>query len=1147
MASNHEKIRIALFEQLVPGLRPFVDAHLGPHATNGDWAALIAARDQARNGRANEIDPNDPQVLLRAVTEDWRAFEKSLNRAQGALATEVREVRNGLAHNRQFTADDTYRALDSIERLLLAVGATEQAAVVGKLRADHQRQVYDDATRHRAKAAATVVNVPGVRSSGQSIQPWREVLTPHHDVATGHFSAAEFAADLHQVATGQQDAPEYADPREFFSRTYLTSGLRDLLGWAARRIGGDRNANPVVNLQTQFGGGKTHSMLALFHLFSGVDARELPEAVQDLVRAAAPQGTSLDDELTWLASTPVRRVTLVGTHLSSGQPMRKPDGTQVRTLWGEIAWQLGGRDGYERVREADEAGAPPGEALTDLVREHAPVLILIDEWVAYARLLVDANPPLPGGTFDAQFTFAQHLTELVRAIPGAMLVVSIPASDRLDGDGEGSALEIGGANGRAALERLQQVIGRTAAEWRPASAVESFEIVRRRLFEEPDASARTAIAAVARQYTMYYAENRDAFPREVTQPDYEERIRSAYPVHPELFDRLYEDWSTLEKFQRTRGVLRLMSTVIHALWASGDASPLITPGAVPVHDTDVSSELAKYLPDSWKPIVDADVDGPSSTPVRIDGERPSFGSRALTRRLGRTIFMSSTPTLSSAHKGVDRQRVYLGAAVPGDVIGHFGDALELLSQRATYLYDEGGRYWYETAPSVTKQAADRADRLREEPETVWAEIVTRLAADVKGRHGLFAGVHVGVRDTGDVPDGEDVRLVIAHPSISHSKDVSPAREFTTELIATAGRAQRQRRNTVVVVAAERARLEELESTVRDHLAWREIARSAQALDLRPQQVSQAQARETAAAQTVESRLRATFTQVLVPDQPVPQEPARIAAQRVGEGAGSIAERVSEKLRRGDQLAEVYAPARVRMALDGPLLTVWTDGHVELGRLWALYVQYPYLDRLCSRRVLDDAVLAVGTVLEWQLDGFAIANGFDGERYSGLWLPGETPEPLSVTDATLLVRVERALAQRAEETAAREAAASAGAAEETVGGAAAGAGDAGWAGTPAGPAERPGAGGAGPEVGPPARAVLRHFFGSKELSSQRYAGDFAKVAQEVLQHLAAVEGVDLTVKLEISATAPGGFSEQVVRTVRENATQLSFDVGGFEEG
>ena len=303
-----------------------------------------------------------------------------------------------------------------------------------------------------------------------------------------------------------------------------------------------------------------------------------------------------------------------------------------------LAWQLGAarggeagaREAYAIVADADATRSNPGAALHELISAHAPCLLLIDEWVAYARQLFGRDD-LDGGTFDTQFTFAQTLTEVVKSVPGAMLVVSIPASSETPSGEErerGSDLEVGGLNGREALARLQQVIRRMADQWRPASHRESFEIVRRRLFEERNAAAQADISVVARTFTEFYARHRGEFPGGVGEPAYEERIKAAYPIHPELFDRLYEDWSTLERFQRTRGVLRLMSTVIYALWRANDAYPLIMPATIPLSDPRVFDDLTQYLEDSWKSIIDSDVDGPGALPARIDQDRPVFGQRA---------------------------------------------------------------------------------------------------------------------------------------------------------------------------------------------------------------------------------------------------------------------------------------------------------------------------------------------------------------------------------------------------------------------------------------------------------------------------------------------------------------------------------------
>ena len=143
-------------------------------------------------------------------------------------------------------------------------------------------------------------------------------------------------------------------------------------------------------------------------------------------------------------------------------------------------------------------------------------------------------------------------------------------------------VEVGGERGRAALDRLRNAVGRVEASWRPASAEEGFEIVRRRLFEPiAERDQFTARDGVARAFSDLYRTQQQEFPPECRDADYEKRLKAAYPIHPEVFDRLYTDWSTLVKFQRTRGVLRLMAAVIHSLWEKGDRNPLIMPATSP--------------------------------------------------------------------------------------------------------------------------------------------------------------------------------------------------------------------------------------------------------------------------------------------------------------------------------------------------------------------------------------------------------------------------------------------------------------------------------------------------------------------------------------------------------------------------------------
>ena len=1105
--SNRDRVGRG-FELLAVGLGPFVDMRMRSAVPEGaDWVNVMEAREKAKNGVNKRFAMTDPAFLLKVVTEEWRVFKDHLSRVEQSFASELRDARNRWAHNDAFGGDDTYRTLDTMERLLLAVGAPEPADEVRQLRLDHQKAAFEADTKKRVKRQEATMTV-----SGPGLTPWREVILPHHDVATGNFSASEFAADLHMVAHGE-GAREYVEPVEFFRRTYLTAGLAELVNRAVARMGGDDNASPIINLQTNFGGGKTHSMLALWHLLSGTPVEDLPQEVQDLVagRALPPR---------------VRRVALVGTHMSPGSVSRKSDGTEVATIWGELAWQLGGAEAYARVASDDRAATSPGDVLRDLVADYSPCLILIDEWVAYARQLW-GREDLPAGTFDTQFTFAQALTEVVKTVPGAMLVISIPASHdpERDGNSGGSALEVGGPNGQEALQRLQNVVRRVADQWRPASAQESFEIVRRRLFEEPNAEARDQIAATARAFTQFYAKHTGEFPREVIDPAYEARIRAAYPIHPELFDRLYEDWSTLDRFQRTRGVLRLMSSVVHQLWVSQDASPMILPGTVPLDSAAVTSELTQYLPDSWKPILDTDIDGAGSTPVRIDTERPLFGARAVTRRLARSIFIGAAPTLKSAHRGVERPRVWLGTAVPGDTVGNFGSSLDLLSQRATYLYAEGNRYWYDTQPSVARTAADYADGLRDRPEEVWAEIIRRMRASEGRQMGGFVGVHIAPDSTGDIPDSEGVRLIILHPSQVHSRgdEDSTALRFAREAFDKRGTGQRVNRNMVVFLAPDTKRLEELDTATRDYLAWDWISDRIDELNLSPQQAKQVEVNKARSDETATARIAATYHWVLVPEQPDPAAPAVMTVEKA-EGANErLAQRVTDKLTRAGLLTSSIAARSLRLDLDQKLRSVWETGHIRVGELWGYYCRYPYLTRLRDRAVLDDGVLSVLSDITWESEGFALADSFDDSSgtYAGLVLPSGDGRFGQITDATLVVAPAVAARQVSE------------AATTT---------DDPQADT-ANQQESPRRGAAPADV---SRVRNVRFFGVYNVDPERYGRDLTRLSQEILQQLSSVDGVVLSVSVEVHAESTAGFPDDKVRIVLENARTLRFEQSSFED-
>jgi len=789
--ANHERVGKAL-GLLKAGLGPFVEREF-KSAIQSRQVDGHKLRDYAEDPKLAEktISEWDSAALLKLLWETWNdVFRQTLGPAERGLVGELRGIRNKWAHQESFSSDDAYRALDSIERLLKAVSASESGAVE-RLRLELLRTRFDEQTRGERRKQTGLALDTGATGN---LKPWREVITPHEDVASGRYQQAEFAADLSQVHKGE-GAAEYREPLEFFRRTYLTDSLKKLLVNAILRLHG-RGGDPVVQLQTNFGGGKTHSMLALYHLFSGVKPTDLPgmdELLQEAGVDKLPQA---------------KRVVLVGTRISPGKPDKKDDGVEVRTLWGELAWQLGGKAAWQMLDADDEHATNPGDTLRQLFRQYGPCVILIDEWVAYARQLHE-DSDLPGGSFDTQFSFAQALTEAAKAADNCLLVISLPASDTASSHYE--TAEVGGQRGVQALQRLKNVIGRVESAWRPASAEEGFEIVRRRLFQPLSGNdAYKHRDVVAREFTELYRRQGQEFPTQCREADYEQRIRSAYPIHPEIFDRLYEDWSTLVHFQRTRGVLRLMAAVIHNLWEAGDKSALILPCSIAIDDGNIQRELTRYLPDNWTPIIEKDVDGAGSLPRQIDRQAPNLGKLSACRRVARTIYLGSAPGVGSAHQGVDDRQVKLGCVMPGETSALFGDALLRLANAATYLYRDGSRYWYATQPTVRKLAEDRAEQFGRDPDKVAAELADRLRADLR-QTGTFGKVHPLPQSAQDVPDDQEARLVVLGVEQPYSKgDGSAAQIAAATILESRGSAPRLYRNALAFLAADQARVQELD-------------------------------------------------------------------------------------------------------------------------------------------------------------------------------------------------------------------------------------------------------------------------------------------------------------------------------------------------
>ena len=699
-------------------------------------------------------------------------------------------------------------------------------------------------------------------------------------------------------------------------------------------------------------------------------------------------------------------------------------------------------------------------------------------------------------------------------------MVSIPASDN----------EIGGEWGQRALARLKNAIGRVESSWRPASPDEGFEIVRRRLFEPlPDKQAFVSQDAVARAFVDMYGAQHNEFPAECREAEYERRIKMAYPIHPELFDRLYNDWSTLDKFQRTRGVLRLMAAVIHALWERNDGNLLIMPATIPIDDPAVQFELTRYLDDQWTPVIAKDVDGEHSLSLKLDRETPTLGRYSACRRVARTLYIGSAPTQRAANRGIDDRQVKLGCVQPGEAVATFGDALRRLTDRATYLYVDGSRYWFSTQPPVTRLADDRASQLHE--HDVQDEIMRRLREEARNR-GDFHRVHACVGGT-DIPDEHEARLVILGPEHPHGKgqEGSAARKEAEGILSSRGSSPRSYKNTLVFLAGDTARLNDLKTAIRQYVAWKSICEEREPLNLDPFQARQADTKRKNADATVTARIPETWQWLLVPGQSDPRGAVEWNELRL-QGSDSLALRASKKLRGEEMLLAQMGGVRLRLELDR--VPLWRGDDVPVKQLVEDFATYLYLPRLRDSDVLLAAIRDGVLQADWRTDAFAYAQSKNAEsRYQGL--AGGVATSVQAESGALVVKPDIAAdQQRKDAEAAREESgevASDGSAQP---------------GSSSGMGEPPLQGGQTSATTVPPAPQYRRFHGSAQLDVLRVGRDAGRIADEVIQHLTKLVGSDVQVTIEIQARLQDGATDKTIRDVTENCRTLRFDTFGFEE-
>lgn len=682
-----------------------------------------------------------------------------------------------------------------------------------------------------------------------------------------------FAAELTPVMTGR--APKvYADAATFFANTFPTQGLRALVHEVFSRLSG-KGGNPLVRLETTFGGGKTHGLIALYHLALHADV--------------AP-AELLPGELA--VAEPVRIAGVVGRDF--GIEGRDHDGLRVHTIWGELAWQIGGREGYELVAEADRQSiAPSGDALRQLLGD-GPVLVMIDELGHYVRAALGRKLAGVGTLADQVPPFLHALAGAASTQPRCSVVITLTGehdayaeenrqiaeamkqgNDQAQHEAEESLQALSGA-----LEEVHRVSARQERVLEPTRPDEVAHVVVRRLFEDVDRSAAEETAAAYHSFYVQEEQRGAELPPRCTRPDYRAEIARTYPFHPEFLHILMTKTATIPEFQRTRGALRLLAQVVQSVWQNReDGAWLIHPFHLDFADEETRLELTSRLDPAraaFGPVIQADVysDTHDSHAQELDRDLSARGKPPLAGRLARTVFLHSI-THGQAGRA-DVPDILLACSQPGLDCEVLRGALGELEDTFWYLHHDERAYWFLTEVGLNKVVDDVRDQITlAEGKT---ECRKRLRTIYDGAH--LRSVFFPERP-GDVDDDwERVKLcVMDFDAVRLNADDSVPGQV--RLIFEGAGTQggfRQYKNALLFLVADPEQTDRMVYTARTYLALRHIVNTADIMS-QLSETDRKEARTRLEKAEVELRVAITraYRHVLVPNPDTAQDESGLQA------------------------------------------------------------------------------------------------------------------------------------------------------------------------------------------------------------------------------------------------------------------------------
>jgi hypothetical protein len=682
------------------------------------------------------------------------------------------------------------------------------------------------------------------RAGGGALPLWKQVVTPHDDIVSGNLSMDTYAVNLGKVVQGDPNTrPIYRDPQLFFGATYLTVALKNILRDVLSVLAGS-SGDRVLQLRTPFGGGKTHTLLSLYHITKSRDRlRNLPD-LQDLV-------------------DPGR----VNIAVFSGMETGAADNGAQRpqTLWGEIAFQLGGPEGYSLVYEQDRQKVAPGAAVISQLIGDRPTLLLLDEVLAYvenARAIGVGESNLGQQTI----IFLQRLTEAVAASSHAAMVYSL----------QDSAQEAGG--NQDLLNILGKIVQRLNIVREPVSGDEVLRVVQTRLFADlgPDIDRNSVANAYASSYYRYLSGGgaRDA---QSKADQLRERILNSYPFHPSLLDLMNERWNSLPSYQRTRGALQFLAVVVYTLWKENvQTQPLISPGDVPLSDmfvrTTFLSQVGEHSNSGYDAVIQADILGPQAGAKNVDEamrrDSPNLASLTPGMRIAITALLYSFDGRGNQERGLFEVELLGFSLLPGSPgldRSVLQTALHDLNDKLLYLHQQSGRYRFETQPNLNKLIIDYSQRWNID------EINTRMhdeldaairgPADASGRRpALPRDAVIWPEDTANVPDKLPLfQIVYLSPQwLDRYLEWAAQERSMRHYIEFCGTGPRSYHNALALAMPERRIIEQGQNSIRLLLTLELLQSQVEQLQMTPQQKSDLAERKKRA----EGEIRGSFFSLL---------------------------------------------------------------------------------------------------------------------------------------------------------------------------------------------------------------------------------------------------------------------------------------------